>query len=155
MNWDAIGAIGEWAGALVVIFTLLYLARQIRENSRNTRVAGINNIADMGRDVHFTIAKDREIAEIHYRIENDPDSMDVIDKFRYEQFFWGVMRQVQAIYTQHEQGLMDDDTLISYTKGVVHALRTYPVAQQHWKKEYHQYPEKFRKWIDKLVEEAA
>ena len=30
MNWDAIGAIGEIAGAIAVILTLVYLASQVR-----------------------------------------------------------------------------------------------------------------------------
>jgi len=33
MNWDAIGAIAELAGALAVIATLAYLAVQLRQNS--------------------------------------------------------------------------------------------------------------------------
>jgi hypothetical protein len=33
MNWDAIGAIGEVLGALVVIATLFYLSGQLRQNS--------------------------------------------------------------------------------------------------------------------------
>ena len=33
MNWEAIGAIGELAGAIGVIVTLVYLAIQIRQNS--------------------------------------------------------------------------------------------------------------------------
>ena len=32
MNWDAIGAVGEIIGAVVVIVTLLYVAKQIRQN---------------------------------------------------------------------------------------------------------------------------
>ena len=34
VNWEAIGAIGEVAGAIGVIATLLYLAVQIRQNTR-------------------------------------------------------------------------------------------------------------------------
>ncbi len=33
MNWDAIGAVGEIAGAMAVIVTLVYLASQVRQNS--------------------------------------------------------------------------------------------------------------------------
>ena len=33
MNWDAIGAIGEVAGAIAVVATLFYLAGQMRQNS--------------------------------------------------------------------------------------------------------------------------
>ena len=34
MNWDALGAIAELLGAIAVLATLLYLARQIRESSK-------------------------------------------------------------------------------------------------------------------------
>jgi len=37
MDWDAIGAIAELAGAIGVIASLLYLATQIRQNSRQLR----------------------------------------------------------------------------------------------------------------------
>ena len=34
MNWEAIGAIGEIVGAFGVIVTLIYLALQIKQNSK-------------------------------------------------------------------------------------------------------------------------
>jgi len=33
MNWEVVGATGEWAGALAVVITLFYLARQIRSST--------------------------------------------------------------------------------------------------------------------------
>ena len=37
MNWDAIGATGEWAGAIAVVATLGYPAVQIRQNASSMR----------------------------------------------------------------------------------------------------------------------
>ena len=34
MNWDALGAMGEIAGAIAVIATLFFLARQLQVNTR-------------------------------------------------------------------------------------------------------------------------
>ncbi len=34
MNWDAIGAIGEFVGGLAVVLSLVYVAFQVRQNSR-------------------------------------------------------------------------------------------------------------------------
>ncbi|MFT4562959.1 MAG: hypothetical protein ACI9BW_002710 [Gammaproteobacteria bacterium] len=34
MNWDALGAISELVGALAVVATLVYLAIQIRQNTK-------------------------------------------------------------------------------------------------------------------------
>ncbi len=37
MNWEAIGAVGEIVGAIAVVITLVYLAAQIRSNTRTTK----------------------------------------------------------------------------------------------------------------------
>ncbi len=37
MNWDAIGALGEIAGAVAVFASLVYLALQMRQNTRAIR----------------------------------------------------------------------------------------------------------------------
>ena len=34
MNWDAIGALGEVAGAVAVVLTLVYLAKQIHHSNK-------------------------------------------------------------------------------------------------------------------------
>jgi hypothetical protein len=39
MNWDAIGAIGETIGAIAVVVSILYLAIQIRSNTRATKAS--------------------------------------------------------------------------------------------------------------------
>ena len=45
LNWDAIGAAGEIAGAIVVVVSLLYLAR---ETGRNARALDATSIREFG-----------------------------------------------------------------------------------------------------------
>ena len=51
MNWDAIGAIGEVLGAVGVIVTLIYLARQIRQNSRQLMGASLIAVHEYQRSL--------------------------------------------------------------------------------------------------------
>jgi hypothetical protein len=46
MNWDALGAIGEIIGAAGVIVSLLYLASQVRNNSRQLRHSSAQAVLD-------------------------------------------------------------------------------------------------------------
>ena len=39
MNWEAIAAVGEIVGATAVVVSLVYLAVQIRQNTRSNRVS--------------------------------------------------------------------------------------------------------------------
>lgn len=41
MNWNAIGAIGEVISALGFVFTLAYLAVQIRQNTESVKVSTV------------------------------------------------------------------------------------------------------------------
>ena len=38
MNWEALGALSELIGAIAVVLTLIYLAVQIRQNTRAIRL---------------------------------------------------------------------------------------------------------------------
>lgn len=62
MNWDAVSAIGQFAGALAVVVTLIYLGIQIRQNSQglkhNARATEVAAYQDMvGRIAALNIAR--------------------------------------------------------------------------------------------------
>jgi hypothetical protein len=61
MNWEAIGAVGEIAGALAVIMSLLYLASQIRENNKSTRYGAVQNLLDNTTQLLGRLSSDKEI----------------------------------------------------------------------------------------------
>jgi hypothetical protein len=42
MNWEAVRAIGEVVGAIVVVGRLIYLTIQLKENNRNLKVQSLN-----------------------------------------------------------------------------------------------------------------
>ena len=58
MNWDALGAIGELLGAIVVVVSVVYLASQVRQNTAASRAEALRSFSievsrqfeDMGCD---------------------------------------------------------------------------------------------------------
>ncbi len=51
MNWEAIGSAGEVIGAVAVFLTLLYLARQIRDNTRALSAQSRHSLSDFAREL--------------------------------------------------------------------------------------------------------
>jgi len=64
MNWDAIGAIGEIAGAIGVIVSLIYLASQIRNQNTESRLTAINNMTSQWNAFMGDLATNTELARI-------------------------------------------------------------------------------------------
>ncbi len=56
MNWDVIGAVGEIIGALAVVATLIYLAIQIRENTRASKSEAFRDSVAVWNDVFEMLA---------------------------------------------------------------------------------------------------
>ena len=76
MNWNAIGAMGEILGAVGVIITLIYLARQIRQNTRATRLATAQSVSAAARDWNRPLLLDPELAWTFQVGTEDPTKLD-------------------------------------------------------------------------------
>lgn len=150
MNWEAVSAIGEWVGAIIVVITLVYLARQVHLNTVTNRVAGITGIADAAREIHFLVAGDRDTARIFLVGMSNPDDLDEIDLFRFEIFIWGVLRQMESFHVQYEQGIIDEATMKAYARLSVDLISGNKVIQRHWN-DSKDYSPAFKSWIDTQV----
>jgi hypothetical protein len=133
MNWEAVSAIGEWVGTIIVIVTLVYLARQVHLNTVTNRIAGITGIADAARETHFTLASDRDTARVFPVGISNPDELDEIDRGRFELFMWGVLRQMESRYVRYEHGIISESAMKAYTRLSVELIASNKIMQEHWK----------------------
>ncbi len=152
MNWEAISAIAEWAGTIIIIITLVYLARQVHLNNVTNRVAGIIGIADAAREIHFTLAGDRDTARIFLVGISNPDELDEIDRGRFELFMWGVLRQMESFHVQYEQGIITEAAMKAYARLSVDLIGSNDVLREHWR-DTTDYSPVFKLWIDRQVAE--
>ena len=75
MNWEAISAIGQIVGAIAVVISLIYVAREIRRNARTERVASMDSLNRWLREV----AEHPHLGELYYRGIHDFDSLEGAD----------------------------------------------------------------------------
>jgi hypothetical protein len=63
MNWDAIGAVGEIVGAVAVVISLIYLAAQIRNQNRESRLTRMHEMSHGFREATSKLL-DAEVTDI-------------------------------------------------------------------------------------------
>ena len=103
MNWEAIGAIGEIVGGVGVIATLIYLAVQIRQNTRSVEAATYQSVAE-------------SLADASYRLIGAPSSPR--DRLL---LFIGTIRRYENLHFQVRRGKL----LPSDVEGFVTSLVAY------------------------------
>ncbi len=68
MNWEAVGVIGEWIGGVAVFATLLYLAIQIKQNTKQLKSNSLDTLAHRMDAVLHTEARDVQLAKLMDKI---------------------------------------------------------------------------------------
>ena len=143
MNWEAIGAVGEIVGAIATVFTLAYLALQIRQNTTSVKAASAGSFRSAQTDFNALICQDRETAELYDRGLEDPDSL-----LDLEQKVFGNLLGIFVLHLQHAEELEAAGTLSAEAAfardGQLDWVVTQPGFQVHMKNWISTFPPLFR-----------
>ena len=107
INWDAIGAIGETVGALAVVVTLVYLARQVAYMRSQIRRQQSQDLNELFNSINCTIASSPELAQAMAAAEKGEElSHDQRVQFRHA--FIALLNAFENAYIQQlESGQFD------------------------------------------------
>lgn len=108
MDWDALGALAELAGALAVFLTLVYLALQIRQNTHATRSSSHHAVTDALNQLNLTLAQDEKVANIWITGMNDRSSLNVVQREQYDALLRAYMHVCDTMYYQAQVGAGDN-----------------------------------------------
>ena len=118
MNWDALGAIAEFLGAIGVIVTLFYLASQLRRNSRALEAATNQAVADATQERLLAPAQNPELAAA-YAKSRTGEELSPTEETQLAFFSRATFRGIQNAFFQHRQGLISDDVWRNYEQVLI------------------------------------
>lgn len=147
MNWDAIGAISELIGAVAVVVTLIYLAVQIRQNTRAIRLDTGHAITEEFRGMFALMAEHKELADLVHKAAADPSAITGVDKVRYYGLNGNFIRALENAYIQWSEGALD----MRHWEGMKRMLSDYarlPGFQEFWRDRKHWFSDDFQQFMD-------
>jgi hypothetical protein len=106
MNWEIVGATGEWIGALAVIATLFYLTTQIRHQTTSINVSLQEGVLEGFNQAHLIFAESEELSGIFTMGLYHPDELSDNQAVQFQFMFRLYINQFLKIYRLHEQGLL-------------------------------------------------
>jgi hypothetical protein len=124
MNWEAAGAAGEILGAIAVLTTLIYLARQIKDHSKEVRQASIVAINDLVNDAFEPVYYNDRNIHIWATGHNDPDALTDEDKTIFSLFMARLANVHLTAFSQYKYETLDNDEYLKYVKSLKSLLDT-------------------------------
>lgn len=100
MNWEALGAIGEVLGSLLVLATLIYVAIQTRDLNKQSQAEARYAFVDAVADINMVIAQNKETASVWRRGLESTEDLDADERMQFLMLvgqyvnLWSVMHQL-------------------------------------------------------------
>ena len=154
MNWDAVGAVGEIAGATLIVATLLFLGRQMAQQSKADTAATTDSWLTDYNSMVLEILRDPDVAELIRHGLTDFDNLSTNDQMRFHTWMVAHLLSAQVMYFQFVDGIMHEriseqvlpfNAMMLKTKG---GRCWWSTARDIWRPEFVQY-------MDDLIEDSA
>ncbi len=109
MNWEAVSAIGEVAGAAGVIITLGYLSIQIRQNTKASRITAVQTATENSSRFSELLVSDPDVSHAFWQGLRDPEALSPAELRRFVGTLNIFMRRESVAFYLHKEGIMPDE----------------------------------------------
>ncbi|MFT5139001.1 MAG: hypothetical protein ACI9H8_001901 [Lysobacterales bacterium] len=148
MNWEAISTVAEVLGAAGVIITVIYLAVQVRQNTRFVQAAAEQALMSQEIEVYALTASH---AGIFRRGNENLANLDPDEKVVFEHLLYAEMSQIYSGWVQFNRKLIPLIVWEAYQNSAMQNLRE-KGFRQAWNENKLTYPVDFQEAITKVLE---
>lgn len=131
MTLEQYAYLGEAVAAVAVVISLVYLALQIRQNTRAVRTSNFHGITDSFNQINNTIANDESLARIFRFGMTSFGELSEDEKVRFGFMFLSAFRTMETLYYQSTQGVAEKE-LWRVEQNTIKALLNGPGAREWW-----------------------
>ena len=155
MNWEALGSIGEIVGAAGVIVSLLYLAGQVRHNSKQMRHAAAQAVLDKLNGLIGQLAFTAGAGDVWTRGLSGLEALQGDEEVvRFSSMLLQAFWAYEEVFHYRQAGVVEDWAWIHAKAPIDHFMRT-PGFQQWWQLRADWFGEEFRAFVDERMPEAT
>ena len=154
LTLEQIYYIGELIGVFAVVASLLYLAIQLRQNTKSIKLSTMHDNTSLWITVMNMHSHDQETTDLWYKGLYDYDNLTDKERTRFIIFQVVSMRLLNEQLFQWQQGALDKNVWYG-TKATIDDMVQTPGFKAFWKIRQHQYSESFQAYIKESTERGA
>src|SRR6476659_396370 len=132
MNWEMLAAIGQLAAVCIGIPSIIYLAVQIRAQTKERHQSAVNVLTVQWGDLTKALHDSPEFSAIFLRGLQSFDDLDAVSKLRFSAFFNRFFKNFQAMYFSYRENILTE-MLWKDLEQTMSDFLAYPGTQQWWK----------------------
>ena len=143
MSWEILAAIAQLAA-------LIYLAIQIKQQTKERRQAAVNALTVQWGDLVKALHDSAEFSAIYLRGVQSFSGLDEVSKLRFSAFNNRFFKNFEAMYFSHRDGTLSP-SLWGEIDRTMSDMIAYPGIRQWWETRKHWHSEEFVRVVEEII----
>ncbi|HSM08473.1 MAG TPA: hypothetical protein VLA33_05590 [Gemmatimonadota bacterium] len=160
VNWEALGTVAELVGAAGVIVSIVYVAMEIQQNTRQVEEASraeqlmqLDAAFENFSRQRLLVAQDPDVARIWLTGAEDPSSLSPVERFRFEAMVGDFLHASQVLYSRTDEGALYPEVWDNLLVSLLPVLQR-PGVAAYWEEWRPEFRSDFVAAVDSLIVRA-
>ena len=153
MDMQTLANLGEFIGGIGVIFSLIYLAVQVRSNTNSQRADITARTLERLGAMQYQLAKDSDFTKMHMRGLAAPASLDATQRVQFTWIMTEMFSSWEYMFYQAEQGNLDQQIWQRWEETIKWWL-TFPGTIAFWRGKPTPYGTDYSEFIERSIRDG-
>ncbi|MCX2982900.1 hypothetical protein EYC98_18720 [Halieaceae bacterium IMCC14734] len=150
MTLETLAQLGEFLGGFGVIFTLVYLAIQVRNNTGSQRADMTARVLERLAAQQHTFGFDADANKFFMQAVSGVANLSIEDRGRFQWVMTEFLSSMEFLMQQHESGNVEPQVWLRWAKTLDFWL-SFPGVKTYWACRATPYTEEFTQYIDQQI----
>jgi len=154
MDLDQIANIAEISAAVLVVGSLIYVGRQLKQSTQSMRLETVQAISAEWSRWYDMMSSNKELSDVYRRGVFDFHSLDSTEQLQFTFMTTRIFRTFNEQYFQWREGMMDVIIWNSWL-ATFNDVMKFPGWQEAWSRRRHWFDSGYQSVIDSCVTETT
>ena len=149
MTLNELGSLGEFISGLAVVVTLVYLAIQIRHNTRAVRSSMHQDMVESTLRIAESMSDNPDVGRIVLKANRDYDNLTREEFIRFEAYAERVFSNFESVFYSYRNSMIEQDLWESWEASYLSDLSREAI-RRFWQDERPQHLRDFMNFVDQF-----
>jgi len=146
---NELGSLGEFMSGLAVVVTLVYLAIQIRHNTRAVRSSMHQDMIESTLRIAESLSDNENVGRIVLKADEDYDNLTREERIRFEAYAERVFSNFESVFYSYRNSMIEEDLWESWESSNLADISRVSM-RRFWHEEHPQHLRDFMDFVDQF-----
>jgi hypothetical protein len=152
LNWEAVSALAEVFGVVLVVVTLLYLAVEVRQNTQQSRREAQRDLVQELGQLSLAVATNGELARILQEGASGLKDLQPVERMQFQSYMHHLFELFEQQHLLFQEGAGDPETWIAM-KSMMNDFLTTTGGQDWWELRARYFRLGFQQYVNAQISE--